>query len=212
MLFDEVEKASDSLWNLMLGILDKATLTLGDNRVVDFSKVIILMTSNLGSEQMETATEGGLGYNVPKMAHDVADEKIEKVAKEAAKRKFSPEFWNRLNQIVVFKTLTQDQIGRVLDVELEHLQEQLLFNSIVNFFFHVKPRAKQALLKEGYSKKYGARHLNREVEKRITTPLARLVASGQVIHNDTIVIDSISEGEFQFYLEEGHAQALYTSS
>jgi ATP-dependent Clp protease ATP-binding subunit ClpB len=203
LLFDEIEKASDTLWNLLLGILDKAQLTLGDNRKVDFSKVIILMTSNLGSGQMDGVTDGGIGYNSPDVPHKVLDEKIEKVAQEAAKRHFSPEFYNRLNHVCVFRTLTKEQIKEVLDIELGQLQTRLLFNSKVKFFWHVKKNAKATLLKEGFSKKYGARHMSRAIESRILSPLARLVASGQILENDVVIIDDLGKKEFSFELDEG---------
>jgi ATP-dependent Clp protease ATP-binding subunit ClpA len=198
VLFDEIEKASDALWTLMLGILDKATLTLGDNRRVDFSSVILLMTSNLGSRQMEDVTDGGIGYNCPEVAISTIDEKIETVVKEAAKRHFSPEFYNRINHTAVFRTLTQEQIKEVLEIELGQLQTRLLFNSKVKFFFHVLPLAKAVLIKEGFSKRYGARHLKRAVDQRIVTPLARLVASGQVLERDVLLIEYVGKEEFEF--------------
>jgi ATP-dependent Clp protease ATP-binding subunit ClpA len=113
VLFDEIEKASDALWNLLLGILDKATLTLGDNRKVDFSRAMIFMTSNLGAVEMSSLMAPKLGFGVIKdLAKEAAcrsDEKLnEKVARsgvEAARRKFTPEFINRLDNIVVFRPL-----------------------------------------------------------------------------------------------------------
>src|SRR6478735_5594640 len=111
VLFDEIEKASDALWNLLLGILDKATLTLGDNRKVDFSRAMIFMTSNLGAQEMSSIMAPKLGFGVVKdTANEAAcrsDEKLNaKVARsgvEAARRKFTPEFINRLDKIVVFR-------------------------------------------------------------------------------------------------------------
>lgn len=203
VLFDEIEKASDTLWNLMLGILDKGKLTLGDNRVVDFSNVIILMTSNLGSSQMEKETDGGFGFSAPEQTFDQLDEKLEEVAKAAAKSKFSPEFYNRINHIAVFKTLTKEQITQVLNIELGQLHTRLLFDSRVKFFWHVTARAKAVLVKEGFSKKYGARHLARSIENRVLTPLARLVASGQILERDVVVIDEVGKPQFDFAIDEG---------
>src|SRR5579859_645009 len=108
LLFDEIEKASDALWQLLLGILDKATLTLGDNRRVDLSQCIIIMTSNLGAGEMNELMNGGLGFATsqkPEQLDPKLDEKITRTAQEAARRKFSPEFMNRIDKIVVFKTL-----------------------------------------------------------------------------------------------------------
>lgn len=203
LLFDEIEKASDALWNLMLGILDKATLTLGDNRIVHFDNVIILMTSNLGAAQMGLVVgDGGIGFDAPLIELAKVDAKLEKVAVDAAKRKFPPEFYNRINNIAVFKTLTESQIAEVLNIALGTMQTRLLFNSKVKFFFHVKPSAKAALIKEGFSPKYGARHLTRAIKKNIVTPLARLVASGQLLERDVVLIDNPTGEKFTFELAE----------
>ena len=109
LLFDEIEKASDSLWQLLLGILDKATLTLGDNRRVDLSQCIIILTSNLGASEMTDLVDGGLGF-APKVVEVDAsfDDKIQRTAVEAARRKFTPEFMNRIDKTVVFKTLRDE--------------------------------------------------------------------------------------------------------
>src|SRR6188768_3237845 len=104
VLFDEIEKASDSLWQLLLGILDKATLTLGDNRRVDLSQCIIIMTSNLGAGEMSNMVDGGLGFSRKALQVDAAfDDKISRTAVDAARRKFSPEFMNRIDKSVVFR-------------------------------------------------------------------------------------------------------------
>lgn len=201
VLFDEIEKASDTLWNLMLGIMDKAVLTLGDNRRVSFSNVIIVMTSNLGAVQMGSLVDGGLGFVGNQVDDSVLDSKIDQVAKDAAKRKFSPEFFNRIDNVVVFRTLTQDQIKDILNIELGQLQSRMLINSNVKFFYHVLPSAKKVLLAEGYDKKFGARHLKRTIERRIQDPLARLVASGQVMDRDVILIADTGRTEFEFAVE-----------
>ncbi len=109
VLFDEIEKASDALWQLLLGILDKATLTLGDNRGVDFSQSLVFLTSNLGSQEMTRLMSGGLGYNAgPRQDDEELDQKIYHTATEAARRKFSPEFMNRIDKVIVFRTLKRD--------------------------------------------------------------------------------------------------------
>ncbi|MFI5069748.1 MAG: AAA family ATPase, partial [Terriglobales bacterium] len=119
LLFDEIEKASDSLWQLLLGILDKATLTLGDNRRVDLSQCIIIMTSNLGACEMSSLVDGGLGFAPKPMLVDSSfDEKIDRTAVDAARRKFTPEFMNRIDKAVVFKTLRPEHLEQILDIEL----------------------------------------------------------------------------------------------
>src|SRR5436190_15897415 len=124
VLFDEIEKASDALWNLLLGILDKGTLTLGDNRKVDFSRAMIFMTSNLGASEMSALMSPKLGFNMHE-SHDktmtgVVDAKMSgkltRSGMEAAKRKFTPEFMNRLDKIVTFQPLGSDQLKKILDI------------------------------------------------------------------------------------------------
>src|SRR5256712_14076739 len=110
ILFDEIEKASDSLWQLLLGILDKATLTLGDNRRVDFSRSMVIMTSNLGAREMSELISGGIGFapgKGVKSPDNEVDQKIYRTAVEAARRKFSPEFMNRIDKVVVFRSLKE---------------------------------------------------------------------------------------------------------
>src|SRR5437870_3741953 len=127
LLFDEIEKASDALWQLLLGILDKATLTLGDNRRVDFSRCLIFMTSNLGAGEMINLVEGGMGFSQrPTEVDNRMDQKITRTAQDAAKRKFSPEFMNRIDKIVVFKMLKPEHLQRILEIELGMVQQRIL--------------------------------------------------------------------------------------
>src|SRR5271169_4315600 len=127
LLFDEIEKASDALWQLLLGILDKATLTLGDNRRVDLSQCIIIMTSNLGAGEMSNLVDGGLGFAQRPTEVDASlDEKIDRTAVDAARRKFTPEFMNRIDKAVVFKTLRPEHLERILEIELGMVQQRIL--------------------------------------------------------------------------------------
>src|ERR1700743_574836 len=127
LLFDEIEKASDSLWQLLLGILDKATLTLGDNRRVDLSQCVIVMTSNLGASEMNEMINGTLGFaQTPAQMDSKLDQKIDRTAVEAARRKFSPEFMNRIDKVVVFHPLQRTQLEEVLEIELGQGQQRLL--------------------------------------------------------------------------------------
>src|SRR4029077_12721927 len=117
LLFDEIEKASDALWQLLLGVLDKGTLTLGDNRRVDLSQCIIIMTSNLGAAEMSNLANGRFGFSPKQEALDDGfDQKIDRTAVEAARRKFTPEFMNRIDKVVVFKTLRAEHLRRILDI------------------------------------------------------------------------------------------------
>jgi len=194
VLFDEIEKASDSLWQLLLGILDKATLTLGDNRRVDFSKTIIVMTSNLGAREMTELVSGGIGFtsgqgNNKRVVEEQLDQQIERTAVEAARRKFSPEFMNRIDKIVVFRSLQENQLRRILDLELRAVQERVIATGGTKFMFECSAGAKERMLAEGQDTRYGARHLKRSVERLLVSPLSNLVASEQIEFGDSIFVD-----------------------
>ena len=191
LLFDEIEKASDALWQLLLGILDKATLTLGDNRRVDLSQTMIFMTSNLGGGEITELMTGGMGFapTVPADAKPRLDEKVEKTASEAAKRKFAPEFMNRIDKVVVFHPLRSEQLEQILEIELGMVQQRVLETAKGRFLFRVTPAAREFLLREGTDMKYGARHLKRAIERYVVYPLASLLATEQVSLGDVISID-----------------------
>ena len=190
LLFDEIEKASDSLWQLLLGMLDKATLTLGDNRRVDLSQTIIFLTSNLGGREITELMTGGMGFVQPKdKREDRLDTKLERTALEAAKKKFSPEFMNRLDKVVVFHPLREEQLEQILEIELGMVQQRVLATGRQQFLFRVTPPAKRFLLQEGTDIKYGARHLKRAIEKFVVSPLANLRVTEQVRFGDVLVID-----------------------
>ena len=200
LLFDEIEKASEALWQLLLGILDKGTLTLGDNSHVDLSHCLIFLTSNLGASQMSDLVQGGMGF----FPHDAIgdkdlDAKIERTASEAARKKFSPEFLNRLDKVVVFRTLRPEQLEQVLELELAKVQKRIM-DAIgqSHFTFHCVPEVKKWLLKEGTDPKYGARHLKRVIERRIVYALANLVATRQIATGDCIDITLKADGTLAF--------------
>src|SRR5487761_972726 len=198
VLFDEIEKASDALWNLLLGILDKATLTLGDNRKVDFSRAVIFMTSNLGATEMSAIMAPKLGFGTTdqrlKSTTGVFDEKLSgKIARtgvEAARRKFTPEFMNRLDKIVTFAPLGSEQLKKILDIEL-NLVQQRIFNTASDraFVFTLSDPGKDFLLTEGTDMKYGARHLKRAIERLLVHPMSNLIATEQVRGGDWIRVD-----------------------
>ena len=193
VLFDEIEKASDSLWQLLLGILDKATLTLGDNRRVDFSKSMVIMTSNLGAREMSELISGGIGFapgKVTKTPNDTeVDQKIYRTAVEAARRKFSPEFMNRIDKVVVFRSLKEHHLRQILDLELQAVQDRIMQSAGTKFVFQCSETAKDMLMKEGLDYKYGARHLKRAVERFLVYPLSNLVATGQIGLGDLVHVD-----------------------
>jgi ATP-dependent Clp protease ATP-binding subunit ClpB len=190
LLFDEIEKASDALWQLLLGMLDKATLTLGDNRKVDLSQTVIFLTSNLGGSQIADLMHGGMGFIQPKdKATTGLHEKVERTAVEAARRKFSPEFMNRLDKVVVFHPLRREELDEVLDIELRQVQKRVLDSTTRPFLFRITSEGREFLLEEGTDQRYGARHLKRAIERYVVYPIARLLATTQVHQGDALVID-----------------------
>ena len=189
VLFDEIEKASDALWNLLLGILDKATLTLGDNRRVDFSRAIIFMTSNLGAGEMSALMRPNLGFAAGEAERryasgEVDDEltgKMTSAGLEAARRKFTPEFMNRIDKVVVFHPLGTAELRKILAMELNLVQERIFRSPAAEpFVFTVTDAARDFLLEEGTDLKYGARHLKRAIERNVVHPLSNLMATDQV--------------------------------
>src|SRR5271157_2130446 len=190
LLFDEIEKASDALWQLLLGMLDKATLTLGDNRRVDLSQTVIFMTSNLGGGDITELMAGGYGFiaSDDKPKNDL-DQKVERTALEAARRKFSPEFMNRLDKLVVFHPLQREQLEQVLAIELGMVQQRVLDAANGKFLFRVTDAGRDFLLQEGTDQRYGARHLKRAIERHLVYPLANLLATQQVRVGDLVRVD-----------------------
>jgi ATP-dependent Clp protease ATP-binding subunit ClpB len=190
LLFDEIEKASDALWQLLLGMLDRANLTLGDNRRVDLSRTVIFMTSNLGSAEITELLQGGMGFiqakDKPAAGLDV---KVTRTAVEAARKKFSPEFMNRLDKIVVFHPLNRQQLAEVLHIELGQLQQRILGTQNGQFLLQVTDAGQEFLLREGTDQRYGARHLKRAIERHVVFPLANLLATAQVRAGDLLCID-----------------------
>ncbi|MBL8238087.1 MAG: ATP-dependent Clp protease ATP-binding subunit [Bryobacterales bacterium] len=216
VLFDEIEKASDALWNLLLGILDKATLTLGDNRKVDFSKVMIFMTSNLGATEMSSILNPKVGFGLSALARAVDGEAIDektasKIARsgtDAARKKFTPEFMNRLDKVVVFQPLGETEMRRILDIELQQVQQRIFTSSAErSFVFHASAKAKDHILQNGIDAKYGARHLKRAIERMLVQPLSNLIATSQIRPGDLIQIN-LEDGELRFQREaEGMSPA-----
>jgi ATP-dependent Clp protease ATP-binding subunit ClpA len=190
LLFDEIEKASDALWQLLLGMLDKATLTLGDNRRVDLSQTVIFLTSNLGGGEITELIEGGMGFIQPKDKPAAGlNAKVERTAVEAARRKFSPEFMNRLDTVVVFHPLKREELDEVLEIELGQVQKRISDSTAHPFLFRITSEGREFLLQEGTDQKYGARHLKRAIERYVVSPLARLLATAQVRPGDVLLID-----------------------
>jgi len=223
VLFDEIEKASDALWQLLLSVLDRAVLTLGDNRRVDFSQVLIFLTSNLGAAEMARSLGGGIGFGRakaqsentlrskapgakargPRAIDAQVEQKLKALAVEAARRKFSPEFLNRIDRTVVFRPLDAADLERVLEIELDRVYARLLQASGGHrFAFHLTPAAKQFLLADGLDLRYGARHLRRSIERHLVAPLAHLMATGQTSAGDSLTVDLSEHGPQFLFLKD----------
>ena len=214
VLFDEIEKANDSLWNLLLGILDKATMTLGDNRRVDFSQSMIFMTSNLGAAEMTALSEPRLGFHVA-CSGDGASKaklngKITTAGIAAARRRFTPEFINRLDHIVVFRSLGTPELRRIIDIELDIVQQRIGVAAQGNpFSIRVTASAKEFLLAEGTDVRYGARPLKRAIERLLVHPLSNLMATGQIRRGDCIRVSHAQDAPGLLFSRETKAQQVW---
>ena len=214
VLFDEIEKASDALWNLLLGILDKATLTLGDNRKVDFSATMVFLTSNLGAAEMSALVSPRLGFHVA--SGDVTrnckrlDARISNAGINAARRRFTPEFINRLDSIVVFQSLGREELRRIVDLELEMVQQRIdAAGADKAFTLNVTDSARDFLLAEGTDCRYGARHLKRAIERLLVNPLSNLIASGQIHRGERIRVSHDPESTALLFGRELEATRLW---
>src|SRR3989441_2487713 len=210
VLFDEIEKASDALWNLLLGILDKATLTLGDNRKVNFSNALIFMTSNIGAAEMSSLVSSKLGFHVStpddSNCTPTLTAKLSRTGIEAARRKFAPEFLNRLDKIVVFRALGNEELNRIIDIELDLVQQRVQTAAADKLFFiDVTGSARKFLLTEGIDLRYGARPLKRAIERLLVQPLSNLMATGQIQHHDRIRVTHNGESPFLTFFRETDA-------
>jgi ATP-dependent Clp protease ATP-binding subunit ClpB len=214
VLFDEIEKASDALWNLLLGILDKGRLTLGDNRQVDFSRSMIFMTSNLGSSEMSALMSPKLGFSANdagrKPQAGTVDEamsgKLERSGLGAVRRKFTPEFINRLDKIVTFHPLGSEQLQKLLDIELASVQERILTAAPNrSFVFQTTEKAKSFLLDQGIDMKYGARYLKRAIDRLLVQPMSNLMATAQVRRGDYVRVDLDASLRFLTFVKEAEA-------
>lgn len=194
VLFDEIEKASPDLFNLLLGVTDKGLMTSADNRKIDFSNSMIVMTSNLGARQMQESLTPKFGFT--KAAPEVKQDELNNIGIREAKKRFSVEFFNRISRSVVFRPLTMEEINKVLDLELVRAQGVLLQNHCSVGVTVTEP-ARQKILAEGYSLQYGCRNLQRTIEKTLLKPMSSLLGSKQIDHNDFVLVD-LQDNDFVY--------------
>ena len=196
VLFDEIEKAAPAFTSLLLGVFDRATLRLGDNTPVNFEKTLIFLTSNLGAREMVNAVGHDIGFRgaKPREPEETAD-LLHTAGFNAVKRRFSPEFVNRIDVVVTYETLRAEAIGEILDHHIAELQQHV-HNRLGkrSFDVSVSPAARQFLLSHGVSHEYGARELKRTVHRMLTQPLAGLVADGDVPPGGLVEVDLTQDG------------------
>lgn len=196
VLFDEIEKAASSMTRLLLGVLDKATLRLGDNTTVNFEKSIIFLTSNLGARTMMKELKPNFGFEavLPRPAMGAlphnSRKKLQNIGLAAVRRKFSPEFVNRLDSVITYQPLGHDSLAAILDQQIVHLQEHIDRRlGIDSFQLDVLPRTRRFLLKIGSSQEYGARELKRTLQRQMVQPLADLLAAGEIDAGSVLIVD-----------------------
>lgn len=182
VLFDEIEKAHPDVFNILLQVLDEGRLTDSLGRTVDFTNSIIVLTSNVGARRIADFGTGiGFESNATASAHD---EKIEGIIKKELKNKFSPEFLNRLDEIVLFDQLSEESILKIVDVELIELIERM---KDINIELEVDDRAKRFLAKEGYEPAYGARPLKRAIQQHVEDTIADAIITKQIKEGKVII-------------------------
>ena len=197
VLFDEIEKAAPSMTRLLLGVLDKGILRLGDNSTVNFDKSLVFLTSNLGAREMMREINPDFGFQSVKPT-DRADltGKLQNIALVAVRKRFSPEFVNRIDCVITYQPLTTESLTEILSQQITDLQNHVntrLGNR--SFTLEVPPESRKFLLDKGTSAEYGARELNRTIHRFLTQPLATLVATNQVSPGARVFVEISENGE-----------------
>lgn len=207
VLFDEIEKAAHSMTKLLLGILDKGILRLGDNTSVNFEKSLIFFTSNLGAREMlkEMNPEIGFHSSAPRARTDLTT-KLESIALGAVRKRFSPEFVNRIDAVVTYQPLGIESMETILDHDMKALQQHVISRLGDNWFtIEVLPEARNFLLERGVSEEYGARELKRTIHRQLTQPLATMVTRGEIHPGATVQVALSNDGENLAIREVGTA-------
>lgn len=184
VLFDEIEKAHHEVFNALLQLLDDGRLTDGHGRTVDFKNTVVIMTSNVGS------------HYIRDLAGD--DDAVREQVTRALNQHFRPEFLNRIDEVVIFHSLTREHLAQIVDIQLERLQALLAERHIT---LELTGDAKHQLAEEGYDPAYGARPLKRVIQRRIQDPLALKLLQGEFLDGDAIRVDA-QDGELIFRQEE----------
>ncbi|MEX2157521.1 MAG: ATP-dependent chaperone ClpB [Gemmatimonadales bacterium] len=180
VLFDEIEKAHPDVFNILLQILDDGRLTDSQGRTVDFRNTVLIMTSNIGSQYLIEAGSGQVTW-----------EQTETKVMELLRQAFKPEFLNRVDDIIIFRPLTHDDIAKIVDIQIKRVEKLLADKKLT---IEVTPAAKQLLVAEGYDPVYGARPLKRAIQRLLQNPLALAVLEGQYAEGDRIRVDRAKDG------------------
>ena len=203
LLFDEIEKAAPSMTRMLLGILDKATLRLGDNSTVNFERTMIFLTSNLGARSIQRATKPDFGFEsmIPRKV-EAEPAKLKSIGMAAVRQKFAPEFVNRIDSVITYSPLTRQACAEILD-QIMQTFARLIFQRLGAQSFRISytPSGRNLLLDRGTSVEFGARELKRTVQRNFMQPLAALVAKGRIPPGATVVLDG-KGGEFKLYLKQ----------
>jgi len=191
LLFDEIEKANDALWMLLLGVLDKGSLTLGTNEQVDLTRCLIFMTSNVGADQFDKLHDSPMGFRgASEAAPDMSS--VQESVLEATRRIFSPEFLNRIDRRIIFNSLGDPEFKKILDLELGYVRGRVRKRLDVDL--RCTLAARRYLLEKGTNPRYGARPLRGLLESEVLFAIANLIGSGQVREHDTVQIDARRDG------------------
>ena len=188
VLFDEIEKAHPDVFNILLQILEDGRLTDGHGRTVDFRNTVIIMTSNLGTEGLRRQA---FGFRTNGRDQDVDEERMKESVNDALKKAFRPEFLNRIDEIIIFHPLTQEQIISVVDLMVKDVQARLQDRGIT---FELTPDASRWLAEEGYDPVFGARPLRRAVQRFLANPLSKGILSQEFLPEDHIIVDKGETG------------------
>jgi ATP-dependent Clp protease ATP-binding subunit ClpA len=198
VLFDEIEKAAPSLTRLLLGVLDRGVLRLGDNSIVNFEKSLVFLTSNLGAKEMMREITPDFGFQSATVSGTREDltHKLQGIALVAVRKKFSPEFINRIDHVITYRPLDAESFAAIADLEIDNLQKHV--NTRLGsrcFNIEVPFETRQWLIEKGTSPEYGARELKRTIHKNLTQPLATLVAKNQIESGSRVRVEIAPDRE-----------------
>ena len=206
ILFDEVEKAHPEVLNVLLQIMEDGQLTDGHGRTVNFRNTVVIMTSNLGTS---SDAKGTFGFVTSRTESEGERAKLHKNVEEELRRFFRPEFLNRVDEIIIFEPLTQKELGSIVELMLQEVEERL---SDRKLSIEVTDAAKKALVEEGYDPAYGARPLRRVVERQIENALARRILAGEFAEDERIVVDYAKDGGYTFSKAAGKTKTQAKAS